>query len=268
MKWMKKKIDPRYLVLLFLSSFVVMGQQFLGFFQQWDQMATSVISACVTEVVLNRVARRKWQFPLSALITGLGVGLLLSSHLIWPYAVTSILAIGSKFALRIGGKHLFNPNNAALCFMLLLLPQYAVSTPKQWTNGYEVMVIILLLGVLAAYAADRLDTVLSFMAGFALLAFARVELLGEPFFFAFGPMLGASFQLFVFFMITDPVTTPPTRTARILFALSIALLDAGFRAAEITNSTFYSAFLVALCIGIPYRLIRKRKMASYEAKGV
>ncbi len=257
-----RKVDPRYLVLLFLTGFVVMGQELLGFFQRWDQLSVAVVAACMAEVALHRMIRKRWRLPLSALITGLGVGLLLSSHLIWPYAVTSILAIGSKYLVRIGGTHLFNPNNAALCFMLLFLPQYAVSTPKQWTNGYEVMAIILLLGILAAYAAARLDTVLSFIAGFSLFAFLRVELFDEPIFFAFGPMLGASFQLFVFFMLTDPVTTPPTRKARIVFAMLVALLDACLRVAEITNSTFYSAFLVALCIGIPYRMMRKRILAS------
>ncbi|CAM4489961.1 RnfABCDGE type electron transport complex subunit D [Paenibacillus tarimensis] len=254
-----KRIDPRYYVLLFLTSFVAAGQLFLGFFQQWDTMITAVTAAVAAELVLTRMLRGRWIVPLSALITGLGVSLLLSSHLLWPYALASVLSIGIKHTVRIGGKHLFNPNNVAMCFMLWFLPQYAVSTPKQWTNGYEIMAFILLLGAVAAYSAGRLDTVLAFISGFALFAAVRSFLFGAPLFFAFGPMLGASFQLFCFFMITDPQTTPPTRRARVLFAFGIAAVDAALRVMEVTNSPFYSAFLIALFVGLPYRLYNRRQ---------
>ncbi|MFC5407286.1 RnfABCDGE type electron transport complex subunit D [Cohnella soli] len=257
-QFLGNRVDPRYMVLLFLLSFVVMGQQYLGFFQRWDQFLTAVFSSCLAEIALSRIVRKRWIFPLSALITGMGISLLLSSHLVWPYALTSIIAIGLKHFIRINGKHLFNPNNVAMSFMLFFLPQYAVSTPKQWTNGFEVMAIILLLGAIAAYAAKRLDTVIAFIAGFCVFAFVRIYVFGEPTLFAFGPMFGASFQLFTFFMITDPATTPPTRRARIVFAILIALADASLRVAEITNSPFYSAFFVALFIGLPYRIYRMK----------
>ncbi|WP_174818565.1 RnfABCDGE type electron transport complex subunit D [Paenibacillus kobensis] len=253
------KVDPRYFVLLFLLSFVIAGQLFLGFFQKWDSMAVSVSVAVMAELLLTRLIRRQWIMPTSALITGLGISLLLSSHLLWPYACASLLSIIIKHAVRMRGKHIFNPNNVAMCFMLWFLPQYAVSTPKQWTNGYEVMVFILLLGAIAAYSAGRLDTVISFILGFAFFACIRYYFFDEPLFYAFGPMLGASFQLFSFFMITDPQTTPPTRVARIMLAVCISGVDTVLRLQEVTNSTFYSAFLVTLFIGLPYRIYYYRK---------
>ncbi|PWW03243.1 NQR2/RnfD/RnfE family subunit of NADH-ubiquinone oxidoreductase [Paenibacillus cellulosilyticus] len=256
MTW--SRIDPRYLVLLFLISFVLAGQLLLGFFQQWDSLFVSVGTSVTAELVLVRLLRGRWTPPLSALITGLGISLLLSSYLLWPYVLASLLAIIIKHAVRLRGKHVFNPNNVAMCMMLYFLPQYAVSTPKQWTNGYEVMAFILLLGAIAAYSAGRLDTVLAFILGFAWFALIRCYVFDEPLLYAFGPMLGASFQLFSFFMITDPQTTPPTRMARVVFAFCIAGLDAWLRIQEITNSTFYSAFLVALLIGLPYRVYKGR----------
>jgi enediyne biosynthesis protein E5 len=71
-------------------------------------------------------------------------------------------------------------------------------------------------------------------------------------------MLGASFQLFTFFMITDPKTTPPTIKARIFFALLIALVDAYLRIHSITNSLFYASFIVTLFVGLPYRWNRAK----------
>lgn len=171
----------------------------------------------------------------------------------WPYILASLLAIIIKHTIRIKGRHLFNPNNIALVLLLFFLPEYAVSTPKQWTNGWDVMSMILFLGCLAAYAANRLDTVISFFIGFSSFALIRHVYFDEPLLFALGPMFGAAFQLFAFFMITDPQTTPAAGSARIVFALLIAFVDALLRVLDITNSLFYAAFLVTLFAGIPYR---------------
>lgn len=113
-----RKIDPRYYILLFLSSFVLAGQIYLGFFQRWDAVFCSVSTTVLAELVLVRVLYKKWEFPLSAVITGLGISLLLSSHLLWPYVLTSFLAIFIKFAVRYKGAHIFNPNNVAMVIML------------------------------------------------------------------------------------------------------------------------------------------------------
>lgn len=255
------KLDPRYLILTFLVSFMVAGQLFLGFFQKWDAFSASVLTATLTELVLSRWVFKEWRFPLSALISGIGIGLLLSSHLVWPYALAAFLAIVCKFVIRIGGSHVFNPNNIAIVTLLYFLPQYAVSTPKQWTNGFGIMLFILVLGMAAAYAARRLDTVLAFIAGYLLFASIRHWGFGEPFYYSFGPMLGASFQLFTFFMITDPKTTPPTRKIRIIAALLIAFVDSALRLNAITNSLFYASFWVMLCYGLPYRLYRTKQQA-------
>lgn len=253
--------DPRYYILLFLASFTLAGQLYLGFFQNWKDIGASVITAVVLEFLIVGIRYKSWKFPLSALITGLGIGLLLSSHKVWPYIVTSLLAIVFKHTVRIRGNHVFNPNNIAMVVMLFFLPGFAVSTPKQWTNGIEVMTILLLFGCIAAYKANRLDTVLAFVGGYALFAAVRHWGFDEPYFYAFGPMLGAAFQLFTFFMITDPKTTPPLRSQRIGFGVTIALIDAILRLCAVNHSLFYASFLVTLLLGLPLRL-KSRNSAS------
>lgn len=253
--------DPRYYILLFLASFTLAGQLYLGFFQNWKDIGASVITAVVLEFLIVGIRYKSWKFPLSALITGLGIGLLLSSHKVWPYIVTSLLAIVFKHTVRIRGNHVFNPNNIAMVVMLFFVPGFAVSTPKQWTNGIEVMTILLLFGCIAAYKANRLDTVLAFVGGYALFAAVRHWGFDEPYFYAFGPMLGAAFQLFTFFMITDPKTTPPLRSQRIGFGVTIALIDAILRLCAVNHSLFYASFLVTLLLGLPLRL-KSRNSAS------
>ncbi|EGL13288.1 MULTISPECIES: RnfABCDGE type electron transport complex subunit D [unclassified Paenibacillus] len=259
--WRDYRIDPRYFILAFLSSFAIAGQVYLGFFQKWDAVFAAVVCTTGTEIILNRLKNKTWVFPLSALITGIGISLLLSSNQLWPYALTAVIAIALKYAIRFKGGHIFNPNNVAMVIMLYSLPQYAVSTPKQWTNGIGVMILILCLGIVVCYIANRLDAVLAFLGSFTLFAFVRHFFFGAPLFAALGPLMGASLQLFAFFMITDPKSTPATRSARIAFAFFVALLDAVFRINRIPNPQFYALFLVCLALIIPYRLWASRKTA-------
>ncbi|SDZ40557.1 RnfABCDGE type electron transport complex subunit D [Bacillus sp. 166amftsu] len=252
--WRDYKVDPRYFILLFLFTFVCAGQLFLGFFQQWDAVFVSVTTTVLTEFIIVRVIYKKFAFPLSAFITGLGVSLLLSSHVLAIYVLTSFLAIVLKFTIRFKGGHVFNPNNLAMVVVLFLLPAYAVSTPKQWTNGFTVMALVLCLGVIACYMAKRLDIVVSYLTGFVIFALMRHYAFGAPLWAALGPLMGASLQLFSFFMITDPKSTPTTRKARIIFGLSVALIDAIFRIYNIPNSQFYALFTIAALSIIPFRL--------------
>lgn len=252
--WSDYKIDPRYFILLFLSTFAVAGQVYLGFFQRWDDLLAAVLVSTLTELFLYRVFKKHWAFPISGIITGIGVSLLLSSHVMWAYALTSFLAISLKYLIRLKGGQIFNPNNLAMVIMLMALPQFAVSTPKQWTNGFGIMLFIMLLGLIVCYLANRLDSVLTFLGSFALFGLMRHYFFGAPLYAALGPLMGASLQLFCFFMITDPKSSPSTRRGRIIFAFAVAAIDAFFRIQRIPNPQFYALFLVCLFVVVPHRL--------------
>ncbi len=213
----------------------------------------------MVELLLHRWIKKAWIFPLSAIISGTGISLILNSYLLWPYVLTSTIAIGMKYVFRIGGGHVFNPNNIAIVAVLFFLPQFVVSTPKQWSNGFLIMAFILVLGIIAASMARRLDTVLAFIGSYLMFALLRHVFVDEPLYYALGPMMGASFQLFTFFMLTDPKTTPSTTLMRVVIAFSVAAVDAYLRIHQITNSLFYAAFIVTILIGLPYRIYSTRK---------
>lgn len=141
-----------------------------------------------------------------------------------------------------------------MVIMLIALPQFAVSTPKQWTNGFGIMLFIMLLGLIVCYLANRLDSVLTFLGSFALFGLMRHYFFGAPLYAALGPLMGASLQLFCFFMITDPKSSPSTRRGRIIFAFAVAAIDAFFRIQRIPNPQFYALFLVCLLVVVPHRL--------------
>ena len=67
----------------------------------------------------------------SALITSLGLSLLLRADHYSTIVLASIAAIVSKFLLRVYDKHIFNPANFGIITVLLLTPDAWVS-PGQW----------------------------------------------------------------------------------------------------------------------------------------
>lgn len=185
-------------------------------------------------------------------MTGISIGILLTTppNTYWPYVVGAAIAIGSKYAVRHRGRHVFNPSNLAVALLFLVAPQYGISNPSQWTNQIWPAVMILLLGAVVVTRARRWDVVTGFVITYVLLALVRSLVQGLPLGWTLGPALGAEFQLFTFFMLTDPKTTPLTVRGRVTAGVLVGVLDAVMRVARITYSPFYA--LVLTCMLVPW----------------
>lgn len=243
--------DPRYLVAGFLTLILILGHLLLGFLESVGQLLTSLVAALVTEVVLSRIYRGVWPNPVSAYMTGVSIGILVRSPAWWPYALGSVLGIGQKYVIQVGGRHLFNPSNFGLCLLLAGAPDMVAALGKQWTNLPAVTVFVFALGFLVIARLGRLDLVGTYVAGFVVMTFLRSALTGVPVLAELGEAFGPPFQLFTFFMITDPRTSPAGRAGRIGYAVTIALVETGFRLARVVHAPFYSLFLVSpLAIGL------------------
>ena len=73
------------------------------------------IAAMAVDVPILRYRSRKWHFPDGALLTGLIVAMVLSPHEPWWIAaVTSAVAVVSKYVMRVGKANVFNPAAFAL----------------------------------------------------------------------------------------------------------------------------------------------------------
>lgn len=236
--------DPRYLVAGFLTLILVVGQVWLNFLQSFGQFAASVVCSVATEIILSRIYRKEWPNPISSYMSGVSIGILARSPAWWPYAVGSILAISQKYALQFRERHIFNPSNFGLCILLLAVPETVVALSKQWTNDPAVMIFIFLLGFAVIGRLGRLDLVFTYAAGFILLALLRSSMTGVPVLAELAQATGPAFQLFIFFMITDPRTTPSTRRGRMGYAIAIAVIEALLRLMRNQNAPFYALFMV------------------------
>src|SRR5947209_12272042 len=141
-------IENRYLPPLFITTILLVGQLSFGVLESFSRTLLAIAAAILFEMVLGRIASGKIPNLASAYITGISVGILVRSPEFWPYALTSALAITSKYVLRWKGRHLWNPSNFAICAMLLLPPEYVATLSVQWGNTIWPMLIVWVMGSL------------------------------------------------------------------------------------------------------------------------
>jgi Na+-transporting NADH:ubiquinone oxidoreductase subunit NqrB len=236
--------DPRWTIAAALTLWTVLGQTTYYFNRDLLQLAVAVGSACLLDLALTAFAGRRVAVPLSAYITAMSVAILLESYDWRVFVVAPTWGILSKQLLRDRTGHFFNPSNFAIVMALVLGHGLASVAPgSQWGADYRVAFVIIGLGLLMMRRVKRLDLVLAWMGGFALMGLVRMALGQGGLVFAWGPMTGAEFALFTFSMLPDPKTSPPTRAGRVAWGLSIAIVDGVLRYLEIRYSMFYALFV-------------------------
>ena len=84
------------------------------------------------------------------------------------------------------------------------------------------MLVIWALGIVIVLKAKRLHITLTYVLGFLFFAYLRSLITGAAFFTEVAPLTGPMYQLFVFFMITDPATTVKSKKGQMLVAFFLA----------------------------------------------
>ena len=242
--------DPRVMIAIALTVWTALGQTFLYFDRDLSQIAVALVAACALDMLFAFILRRQVLVPISAYITGLSIAILLESYDWRVFAVASAWAIASKYLLRAGDRHFFNPSNFGIVAALVMMQGVATVAPgSQWGGDYRVAFLILALGLMMMRRLKRLDLALAWLGGYIVMSLARVALGQGGLIFALGPLTGAEFALFTFSMLPDPKTSPPTSRGRIAWGLSIAVIDGVMRFLEVRYSMFYALF--AMCAVLP-----------------
>jgi Na+-transporting NADH:ubiquinone oxidoreductase subunit NqrB len=271
-------VDPRYLVSFLITLILVLGEVFYGILGGYERLAITLGVCMATEVGLSWLIRGHIASLQSAYVTGLSLSLLLKPQagLIWPFALGSFLAIASKYVLALRGRHLWNPSNFAISLLLVLAPSRIALLSHQWGNHLGTNVVIWTFGLLIASRVRVLHVTLTYVACFLVLAALRSALVGTPLLAELAPITGPMYQLFIFFMITDPRTTVHTKRGRIIVVAIVALVEAAIRLAGDYNVAFLSPLypappILALAIVGPVAmaidLIRQPVTSGVGAEG-
>jgi Na+-transporting NADH:ubiquinone oxidoreductase subunit NqrB len=213
--------DPRVLQIAFLGSFLFAGLTFLDFDLRPWQPPLILATACATQWAMTRLYRAPDVGYRSAIISSLGLSLLLRSDVLWVPPLAAFIAIAAKFVIRVRGKHVFNPTNLGLA-ACLFITSHAWSSPSQWGENSGLAAWFAIFGLSVAHRAFRSDVSLAFLGSWVILKAARVLYLGQRPEVLLHQLNVGSLILFTFFMISDPKTTPDRRSARIVFAAAVA----------------------------------------------
>jgi Na+-translocating ferredoxin:NAD+ oxidoreductase RnfD subunit len=220
------RTDPRLYQIACLAGLLTWGMLSLGFDQTWPRVALLVIVALATQWAGTRLTGLPKFDPKSALISALSLCLLLrAADPLW-LVVGAVLAVGSKFVVRVGKKHIFNPTNVGIVALLAAGAPIWVS-PGQWGHAGTSAFLFACMGTLVVTRAARADVTLAFLAAWAAVIFGRAAWLGQSWAVPQHMMASGALLLFAFFMISDPKTTPDSRAGRVLFAMLVAA-GAGF----------------------------------------
>jgi Na+-transporting NADH:ubiquinone oxidoreductase subunit NqrB len=264
--------DPRNYQILFLSLFLVLG---IGT-RDWTLRPDLIFVLMVTCLLTQGIA--VWIFPnpkekllalltkkeyysennnsnsasfsklyslKSALITALGLTLLLRADRYSTMVLAGSLAILSKFLFRVDCKHFFNPANFGIVAALLLTPDAWVS-PGQWGDDGWYALLFAGTGGMVLKRVGRWDTTAAFLGAYALLEAIRNLWLGWTWDVFSHRLMSGSLLLFALFMVTDPRSIPNARISRILWAGCIAVLTFILRNQFfVSTGVFWALFALA-----------------------
>ncbi len=209
-----------------------------------------VVTAAVADFLANRFFRKRTEFPWSGLITGCGLGLLLDyGSNVWLPLLPPLLAIGSKHLFTVDGKHVYNPALFGVIAGMLLGGGLISPAPAyQWGGTWAVAMFLGGLAMVVFIRKIRRGWLVgSFLVFYCIQTALRAWVMrhhvpAEAIWL--GTLTAPAFFLFVFYMLTDPATSPSGKRAQIGIAAAITLLDLMFHFRQGYYTLFYAAFAV------------------------
>ncbi len=164
--------DARHLQIIALATLLTINFAAIDFGARPLPSALALVACLLTQFVCSRLTGVPLDLR-SPLITGLSLSLLLRADEPLLHAAAGVIAIASKFALRIDGKHIFNPAGFAIVVLLLVSSGVWIS-PGQWGSGVWFAALLGFLAIMVLRAAHRIDiAAYFFLSHAALLRSAR-----------------------------------------------------------------------------------------------
>lgn len=190
-------------------------------------LLSAVVVAGIIDALVLRVRHGYWEFPDGAILTALLVAMVLSAQQPWHYAaVTSAVAVLSKYAIRSRAANVFNPAAFALVATF-----YLFDTGQSWWGALPnvaswAQIALAVTGVFIAQRVNKLPLVVAFLgiyyALFTVSAFLGSAVQVSEVFRT--PDLQAAF-FFAVFILTDPPTSPVKHSSQIVCAAIVAIVS-------------------------------------------
>jgi Na+-translocating ferredoxin:NAD+ oxidoreductase RnfD subunit len=220
---------PKGLLTIILGVFAAMGLPGQGR-SAAAGLASATIAAGLVDALILRVRKKSWEFPSGAVLTAMIVAMVLRAQEPWYVtAITSVIAILSKYVFRSRAANVFNP--AALA---IIASFYIFHTGQSWwgalPDGIPVAKVALIAaGVFIADRVKKMPLVLAFLGAYFAL-FTITAFVSDPLSVAEifrSPDVEAAL-FFAFIILTDPPTSPAKHPDQIVCGLIVAAISYAF----------------------------------------
>ena len=285
--------DSRLHVACVVITLHTLGQVGLGFHVSVPQILAAILTSALLQVAITFRQTGAFVWPASAMLTGSGIALILrvpstpvgdhwTFHHWWMFSGIAAFSLLTKFIVRKGGSHVFNPSNVGLVLAFIILGSSRVEPLDFWwaplTNPSMIIAytVILVGGSLITRRLGLLTTVVSFWLVLAAgTAFTAAS--GQCFTarWAFATVCGSHLWLtiitspeifiFTYFMITDPRTVPQGRVGRVMFGAMVGVVCVLLMAPQSTEFGTKVALLSGLSIMTAVRPFLERFVPSAGA---
>ncbi len=215
-----------YLMALWLIAFFLSVFGFLSYAPA--SMVISLIILLITAWATNNVFSYIFEVPaniesiyISVFILVLIIDPALSGNQYIFLGWAGIIAMASKYIFAWNHKHLFNPAAFAVVITGFFINGYA----SWWIGTLVMMPFVLIGGFMVVRKLKRTDLALSFF----IVAFSSVVIFnilqgGNIFNILWQTIASSPILFFSFIMITEPLTTPPSRFLRIIYGTIVGFL--------------------------------------------
>ena len=290
--------DSRLHVAAVIVTIHVLGQTTLRFHVSVPQILAAILTCAILEVAITFRQTRMFVWPASAMLTGSGVALILrvvgtppdqpwNTDGWWVFAGVAAFSLMTKYVIKYRGTHVFNPSNIGLVVAFIVLGSTRVEPLDFWWAPLNVWMItayavIIGGGLLITRRLKLLELAATYWItlalGVGILAGSGHCMTAN---WAFAPVCGADFWrvivtspevlIFLFFMITDPKTTPTGRVGRVVFAFLVGALSTLLMAPQVdewgTKVGLLSS-LVVVCAARPLldRLVPEPRSAADDLR--
>ncbi|MCK6445661.1 MAG: hypothetical protein L6Q99_04650 [Planctomycetes bacterium] len=227
-------LAPRNLIVALITTILIVGQWRYSILGGYEVLAICLGTAVVTEIVLSLFLRGTFPNVQSAYVSGISSTLLTKAlgGDLWPFVAVPALSIASKYVLAYKGRHLWNPTNFGVCCLVLVAPSSVTVLSHEFGNSLGTNLAIWSMGFIIAWRAKVIHLTFTYLAAFTVLSWARATILGTEFATEFAPITGPMYQLFLFFMVTDPRTVVSKRKWQYVTVITIAVVEMLFRLAN------------------------------------
>ena len=254
---------PKGLLIIVLAILTTMAMVHSGASLIATGLLSGIGAAAALDAPILRVRGGAWEFPSGAVLTGWLVAMVLSPYEPWHVAaLTSVIAVASKYLVRGGPANVFNP--AALAIVITF---YALGTGQNWWGALPDVSWIGLgalfaTGLFMTDRVNKLPMVLVFLGGYFLL-FTVTAFVGDPRRVAeiYRPPDVNAVLFFAFFILTDPPTSPVKYRHQVICGALVAV--SSYAIFQLIGAAHY--LLSGVLIGNVWEAVRRSRLRASRA---